>query len=100
MVPRGGVCGHCHCAAELLITAGGENVAPVRIEALVKKTLPIVSNAILVGDRATFLCVLLTLKVTPGSSLRCPIPAPAFTVGFWVCGAWVDLVGGWPGSVW
>ncbi|KAM6168062.1 long-chain-fatty-acid--CoA ligase ACSBG2-like [Erethizon dorsatum] len=47
---------------ELLITAGGENVAPVPIEALVKKTIPIISNAMLVGDRATFLSMLLTLK--------------------------------------
>uniref|UniRef100_A0A8D2DRH0 long-chain-fatty-acid--CoA ligase n=1 Tax=Sciurus vulgaris TaxID=55149 RepID=A0A8D2DRH0_SCIVU len=47
---------------EILVTAGGENVAPVPIETLVKEKIPIVSNAMLVGDRAKFLSVLLTLK--------------------------------------
>lgn len=50
--------------SEILITAGGENVAPVPIENLVKETIPIISNAMLVGDRAKFLSILLTLKVT------------------------------------
>lgn len=48
---------------ELLITAGGENVAPVPIEDNVKAALPIVSQAVVIGDRLKFLSVLLTFKV-------------------------------------
>ena len=49
---------------EILITAGGENVAPVPIEEAVKEHLPCVSNCMVVGDRKKFLSVLLTLKVS------------------------------------
>ena len=48
---------------ELLITAGGENVAPVPIEDRIKHELPIISQALVLGDRLKFLSVLLTLKV-------------------------------------
>nr|XP_003938899.1 long-chain-fatty-acid--CoA ligase ACSBG2 isoform X1 [Saimiri boliviensis boliviensis]XP_003938900.1 long-chain-fatty-acid--CoA ligase ACSBG2 isoform X1 [Saimiri boliviensis boliviensis]XP_010347821.1 long-chain-fatty-acid--CoA ligase ACSBG2 isoform X1 [Saimiri boliviensis boliviensis] len=47
---------------EILITAGAENVAPIPIETLVKKKIPIISNAMLVGDKLKFLGMLLTLK--------------------------------------
>eukprot|EP00095_Tigriopus_kingsejongensis_P011614 maker-scaffold638_size121162-snap-gene-0.27 protein:Tk11614 transcript:maker-scaffold638_size121162-snap-gene-0.27-mRNA-1 annotation:"long-chain-fatty-acid-- ligase acsbg2 isoform x1" len=47
---------------ELLITAGGENVAPVPIEDLIRKEVPIVSNAVLIGDKQKFVSVFLTLK--------------------------------------
>lgn len=47
---------------ELIITAGGENVAPVPIEDSVKEVLPIVSNCMLIGDKKKFLSMLLTLK--------------------------------------
>lgn len=48
---------------ELIITAGGENVAPVPIEDAVKEVLPILSNVMLLGDKAKFLAMLMTLKV-------------------------------------
>ncbi|XP_063616720.1 long-chain-fatty-acid--CoA ligase ACSBG2 isoform X4 [Cydia splendana] len=47
---------------ELLITAGGENVAPVLIEQTVQTELPHVGYAVLIGDRRKFLSILLTLK--------------------------------------
>ena len=48
---------------EILITAGGENVAPVAMEDIIKEELPCISNAVLVGDTRKFLSMLLTLKV-------------------------------------
>jgi len=51
-------------SVEILITAGGENIAPVPIEDRIKEQLPCVSNCMLLGDRLKFLTVLLTLKVS------------------------------------
>lgn len=45
---------------DLLITAGGENIAPQLIEGELK-TIPVVSQAIVIGDRRKFLAALVTL---------------------------------------
>ena len=47
---------------ELLITAGGENVAPQLVEGLLK-SIPAVAQAVVVGDRQKYLAALLTLDV-------------------------------------
>jgi len=49
---------------ELIITAGGENVAPLPIEDAMKLSLSdFVSNCMCVGDRKKFVSLLITLKV-------------------------------------
>mmetsp|Transcript_34994 Transcript_34994/g.64810 ORF Transcript_34994/g.64810 Transcript_34994/m.64810 type:complete len:764 (-) Transcript_34994:494-2785(-) len=48
---------------ELIIGAGGENVAPVPIEANVKKLQPAISNIMMVGDKKKFIVALVALKV-------------------------------------
>jgi len=48
---------------ELIITAGGENIAPVPIENSIKEQLHIVSNIMVIGDQKKYLACLLTLKV-------------------------------------
>lgn len=48
---------------ELIITAGGENVAPILIEHAFKEECPICSNIMVVGDDRKFLSCLITLKV-------------------------------------
>ena len=45
---------------ELIITSGGENVAPQLVESVIK-SIPVVSQAVVVGDRRKFLSALLTL---------------------------------------
>jgi long-subunit acyl-CoA synthetase (AMP-forming) len=45
---------------ELLITAGGENVAPQLVESLLK-SIAVVAQAVVVGDRQKYLVALLTL---------------------------------------
>ena len=50
---------------ELIIGAGGENIAPVPIENSVKSFLPAISNAVMIGDKMRFMSMLITLKAKP-----------------------------------
>merc|ERR1719336_1645425 len=61
-------------AKEILITAGGENIAPIPIEETIKKHLPCVANAMLIGDQRKFLSVLLTLKTEVDPITLEPLP--------------------------
>lgn len=47
---------------ELIIGAGGENIAPVPIEDAIKKMGPAISNVMMVGDKRKFNVCLVTLK--------------------------------------
>ena len=50
---------------ELIIGAGGENVAPVPIEEELKRLLPAVSNAVLIGDKRKYMVVMFTPRLEP-----------------------------------
>ena len=64
---------------EILITSGGEKVAPLTIESAIKEELPCISQAIVVGERQKFLSVLITFKVEidPHTNLPTDQLAPA-----------------------
>ncbi|XP_072752863.1 very long-chain-fatty-acid--CoA ligase bubblegum [Anoplolepis gracilipes] len=47
---------------ELIITSGGENIAPLNIEQAILSELPALSNTMLIGDKRKYLTVLVTLK--------------------------------------
>lgn len=47
---------------ELIIGAGGENIAPVPIEDMIKNNAPAISNAMMVGDKRKFNTCVVTLK--------------------------------------
>lgn len=47
---------------ELIIGAGGENIAPVPIEDNLKKVLPAISNVMMVGNKRKYNVAVLTLK--------------------------------------
>ena len=48
---------------ELIITAGGENIAPVPIEQDILRALPGLSNVVLIGDKRKYNVVLVTLRM-------------------------------------
>jgi long-subunit acyl-CoA synthetase (AMP-forming) len=56
---------------DLLITAGGENIAPQLLEGMLKD-IPVVSQAVVIGDRRKYLAALLTLDPE-----RLPVDAAA-----------------------
>lgn len=52
---------------ELIISAGGENIAPVPIEDHIKATCNLISNIMMVGDQKKFNVALITLKAKGAS---------------------------------
>mmetsp|Transcript_14058 Transcript_14058/g.34825 ORF Transcript_14058/g.34825 Transcript_14058/m.34825 type:complete len:779 (+) Transcript_14058:115-2451(+) len=56
---------------ELIITAGGENVAPVPIEDWIKSNFTAISNVMMVGDKKKYNVILVTLK-TKGATGELP----------------------------
>ena len=53
---------------ELLITAGGENVAPVKIEERIKHFGPALSNIVVIGDKQKYLTCLITIGIKENSN--------------------------------
>lgn len=64
---------------ELIVTAGGENVAPVLIEDSLKDICPIISNVMVVGDQKKYLSALITLKVEVDNSTGMNTPTKELT---------------------
>jgi long-chain-fatty-acid--CoA ligase ACSBG len=47
---------------ELIIGAGGENIAPVPVEDEIKRLLPALANVVMIGDKRKYNVVLVTIK--------------------------------------
>ncbi|XP_036139807.1 very long-chain-fatty-acid--CoA ligase bubblegum [Monomorium pharaonis] len=58
---------------ELIITSGGENVAPYNIEQAILSKLPYLSNAMVIGDKRKYLTVLVTLKSDMNQETGAPL---------------------------
>lgn len=52
---------------EMIITAGGENIAPVPIEDKIKDGAGILANCMTIGDRRKYMTCLVSLLTAPGS---------------------------------
>ena len=50
--------------SEIIITSGGENMAPVPIEDRIKEEVPFLSNVMVIGDKRKYITCLVTLKVS------------------------------------
>lgn len=46
---------------ELLVTAGGENVAPVPVETFIKKMCPALSQAVMIGDKRKYCSIIVSI---------------------------------------
>ena len=53
---------------EIIITAGGKNISPKNIEAMIK-TSPLVGEAVVIGDRRKYLTALITLEPTAAKNV-------------------------------
>merc|ERR1719327_2506427 len=53
---------------ELIITAGGENCAPVLLEEAIKLRMKGISNCVMIGDKQKYLIALITLKLEPNAT--------------------------------
>jgi len=69
---------------ELIITAGGENIPPLNIEASIKKELPVLSNVIVIGEQRKFLSALLTLESEQDPNTGLPLDTLAPQVTQWL----------------
>lgn len=60
---------------ELLITSGGENVAPALVELAIKAHCPQVAQAVVVGDARPYLVALLVLDPEAGDDVTAAVAA-------------------------
>jgi long-chain acyl-CoA synthetase len=60
---------------EIIITAGGKNIAPKNIEAAIKES-PLVSEAVVIGDRRKYLVALVTVDEAVAKKLAPDIAEP------------------------
>lgn len=54
---------------DIIVTAGGKNVAPQNVESLVKTASPLISHVVVLGDKRKFLSALIVLDVEAAKKL-------------------------------